>query len=167
MKIALTLTAICVLFGAAAYADALPSPKGPVVLTVSGIITHTNDDGAAKFDQVMLDELAQRTTKTATPWLEGAHEFIGPLGSAILDAVDASGDTLRVIALNDYFADVPAQDLRDINVIFATAMDGKALSVRDKGPLFMIYPFDENPELFNEVYFSRSVWQITRIDVQN
>ena len=46
-------------------------------------------------------------------------------------------------------------------------MDGKPLSVRDKGPLFLIYPFDKNPELYNEKYFSRSVWQIKKIEIRD
>lgn len=29
----------------------------------------------------------------------------------------------------------------------------------------MIYPFDKNHELYNEKYFSRSVWQIKEIEV--
>jgi hypothetical protein len=74
---------------------------------------------------------------------------------------------LKIIALNDYSASIPAQDLRDYDVVFATAIDGNVLSVRDKGPLFMVYPFDDHPELFNEVYFGRSVWQIAQIVVQD
>lgn len=30
----------------------------------------------------------------------------------------------------------------------------KPLSVRDKGPLFLIYPFDQYPELRNKLYYS-------------
>jgi len=37
--------------------------------------------------------------------------------------------------------------------------------VRDKGPLFMIYPFDAQPELRSAVYYSRSVWQLSEIEV--
>lgn len=29
----------------------------------------------------------------------------------------------------------------------------------------MIYPFDTNPQLYNEKYFARSVWQIKTIEV--
>ena len=150
-----------------AIAQDLAAPTGPVVLTVSGQITRTNGDGVAAFDQAMLDALEQHTTTTATPWLEGVHDFSGPTGAAILEAVGANGDTLQVIALNDYAADVPALDMTEHAVVFATAVDGNRLSVRDKGPLFLIYPFDEQPELFNEVYFGRSVWQIARIDVRD
>ncbi|SMY10008.1 hypothetical protein LOM8899_04182 [Flavimaricola marinus] len=159
--------AVFALFGQIACADGLPAPEGPVILTVTGDITRTNGDGIAEFDREMLDNLAQRATTATTPWLEGPHTFSGPMGTAILDAVGAQGETIQVVALNDYSADVPVQDLRDFDVIFATAIDGEILTVRDKGPLFLIYPFDENPDLFNEVYFGRSVWQITQINVQN
>ena len=39
------------------------------------------------------------------------------------------------------------------------------MSVRDKGPIFVIYPFDEAPELYNETYFGRSVWQAVSVEV--
>lgn len=154
-----------IFLGSLANADALSSPEGPVILTVSGSITHTNGDGIAQFDQAMLDALEQRTTTAQTPWFDGQHEFRGPLGSAILDAVGATGTHLSVVALNDYAADVPLADMHAFPVVLATHLDGARMSVRDKGPLFLIYPFDENPDLFNEVYFSRSVWQIARIEV--
>lgn len=157
---------VCSVFGSFANADGLPMPQGMVILTVTGNIEHTNGDGVALFDAAMLQALEQRTTTSSTPWFDGPHDFSGPLGSAILDAVGAQGDVLSVIALNDYAAEVPAQDLRDHAVVFATHLDGRPMSVREKGPVFLIYPFDENPDLFNEVYFGRSVWQIAQIDVQ-
>lgn len=159
--------ALLALIGTFAHADTLPPPSGEIILTISGQIAHTNAEGVANLDRDMLEALAQRTTTANTPWLDGIHDFSGPLGAAILDVVGATGHSLNVIALNDYSAEVPIQDLRDYDVIFATHIDGEQLSVREKGPLFMIYPFDENPELFNEVYFGRSVWQITRIEVND
>jgi hypothetical protein len=72
---------------------------------------------------------------------------------------------MRVVALNDYAAEVPVEDARKFPMVFATHLDGQIMSVRDKGPLFLIYPFDEFPELFKEIYFGRSVWQITHIEV--
>ena len=39
------------------------------------------------------------------------------------------------------------------------------MSIRDKGPLMLVYPFDLDQSLFNEKYFSRSVWQIKEIEV--
>ena len=35
----------------------------------------------------------------------------------------------------------------------------------DKGPLFVIYPFDLDSNLYNEVIFGRSVWQVASVTV--
>lgn len=149
-----------------AAAEQLAAPQGPVLLTVSGALANTNSGDTAQFDLAMLDALAQRVTTTETPWYDAAQTFSGPLGSALLEAVGAQGTTVTVTALNDYSADIPIEDFLDHAVILATRLDDKPLSVRDKGPLFVIYPFDEEPDLYNEVYFGRSVWQITAITIR-
>jgi hypothetical protein len=137
----------------------------PIVLTVSGQVSPSNPEGRAEFDLAMLDALPQKETVTATPWHDKAHSFTGPTLSSVLDAAGATGDTLRIVALNDYAADMPMEDPQTIPVILATRIDGKEMSVRDRGPIFVIYPFDDQPELFNEVYFNRSVWQVMSIEV--
>lgn len=147
------------------HAEQLASPSGRVLLTVSGNIANTNGDGVAQFDLAMIDALAQRTTLSETPWYEEAKSFSGPLVSALLEAVGAEGTMVTVTALNDYSAEVPLSDFVDFPAIFASRINGEELSVRDKGPLFLIYPFDAEPDLYNEVYFGRSVWQITSITV--
>lgn len=149
----------------AVSASELTQPTGEVILTVSGLIEHTNGDGVAQFDLAMLSELTSRDTVTETPWHDGTPTFTGPLGTALLEAVGATGGTLRITALNDYAVDVPVEDLTTYPVIFATHMNGEPMSVRQKGPLFLIYPFSEYPELLNEVQFGRSAWQIARIEV--
>lgn len=166
MKHASVILAAAILLSGASAALALDPPKGPVVLTVSGAIANLNGPNGAEFDMEMLKALEQKTTTSATPWTEGTVTFDGPLGRALLDAVGATGETMKVIALNDYSADVPVADFRQHDVILATRMDGKEMSVRDKGPLFMIYPFDKEPDLYTEVYFNRSVWQISKIEIR-
>ena len=162
------ILALCLSVAGAVVASAedLAAPQGPVVLTVSGAITHTNGNNVAQFDQAMLDALPQRTTVTTTPWYEGPQHFSGPLMSAVLNAVGATGSTIKVTALNDYSAELPLQDTLSYPVILADRLDDKLLSVRDKGPLFVIYPFDEYRELYDEVHFGRSVWQINAITVE-
>jgi hypothetical protein len=161
-----SLIAAALLFAAAPAAHALDAPKGPVVLTVTGAVTVTNGPNGAEFDLEMLEALERKATTTKTPWTEGETTFEGPLGRALLDAVGATGATLTVTALNDYAAEVPAADFRQHDVILATRMNGELMSVRDKGPLFVIYPFDQEPDLYTEVYFNRSVWQIAKIEVR-
>ena len=44
-------------------------------------------------------------------------------------------------------------------------LDDKPMAVRDKGPLFIIYPFDQHAELRNPVYYSRCAWQLKAIEL--
>jgi hypothetical protein len=150
---------------ASANAGQLDAPAGDVILTVTGKVTNTNADGAAGFDFAMLEALAGRRATMETPWTTGATTFDGPLLAAVLEAAGGHGKRLLVKALNDYSAEIPIEDATGYETILALRMNGAPMSVRDKGPLFLIYPFDKNPEIYNEKYFSRSVWQIREIEV--
>lgn len=151
---------------ASAAADELPRPTGPVILTVEGRLANTNGDGVARFDREMLERLPWHRTSTDTPWTDGIIEFEGPLGRALLDAVGASGDTLIVTALNDYSAEVPLDDFYKYDVILALKMDGDYIRIRDRGPIFIVYPFADDPALQTEVIHNRSVWQLKSIRIQ-
>lgn len=165
MKFLIAAALLCALPVSNALCASLETPKGNIVLTITGDIENTNIANTARFDLAMLQALAGRQAIMETPWTDGATEFDGPYLKAVLEAAGAHGKILRVKALNDYSADVPMADATDYETILAVKMNGKPMSVRDKGPLFMIYPFDKNHELYNEKYFSRSVWQIKEIEV--
>ena len=49
--------------------------------------------------------------------------------------------------------------------MLARLFDGKPMPVREKGPLFIIYPFDADERLRSERYYSRSAWQLRTIEV--
>lgn len=144
----------------------LPQPKGPVVLTISGDITHTNVGDEAHFDYDMLVDLGLTETVTGTPWTTGQSSFEGPLGRVLLASVGATGQLLKVKALNNFVADVPVSDFYDHDVILAIKRDGEPMPVRDFGPIFVLYPWDEHPELLTETIRFRSVWQVANINVQ-
>lgn len=149
----------------AAQTAALPAPAGPVVLTVKGKIGRTNAPGEARLDRAMLAALPQGRFTGETPWTKGTVTFTGPLGSALLDLVGATGSLMKVVALNDFVAEVPVDDFRQHQVILATHRDGNQMAVRDRGPLWIIYPMDRDPSLRNSLVYARSVWQIRDIDV--
>jgi hypothetical protein len=39
------------------------------------------------------------------------------------------------------------------------------MSVRDKGPLWLVYPYDSAAKYQSEVVFSRSIWQLNRLEI--
>jgi len=166
IRLALLFCLACLAPAGQAGAAEIPAAKGPVILTVSGKIAHRNGPDGATFDAAMLDALPKRRTTASTPWYSDKMRFEGPLGAALLDQVGATGTTLKVTALNDYAVEIPVEDFRKWPVILATKINDKPISVRDKGPIFVIYPFDEQPSLYNELYFGRSAWQVKSIEVR-
>jgi hypothetical protein len=147
-------------------AASLPAPTGKPILTVTGKITVTNKDGSAQFDRAMLEALGETSFSTSTPWYDGPHKFEGVPLAKLLDAVGASGDQIVATALNDYSTTIPIEDARKFGVILALKRDGANMPVSDKGPIFIIYPFDSNPELKAQMYYKRSAWQVARIEVK-
>jgi hypothetical protein len=154
------------LFANPAGAEALPHPTGKPILTMTGKIGVTNENGKAVFDRQMIEKLGEASFSTATPWYDRPHKFEGVPLAKLLDIVGAAGDHLVVTALNDYVTEIPVEDARKFGVILALKRDGQYMPVSDKGPLFIIYPFDSNSELKAQVYYKRSAWQVSQIEVE-
>lgn len=102
---------------------------------------------------------------TSTIWTDGTATYSGVLLRDFLLAVGATGDTVTLTALNDYQITIPAADALEDGPLLAYLSDGKPMSVRDKGPVWLIYPFDDDPAYQNEQTFSRSIWQLNRIEI--
>jgi len=158
------MAAISAMPMATALAEPLAKPTGPVVLTVTGAIAETNAPGKAEFDMAMLDALGDDTVTTATEWTEGAPAWEGVRLSRVLDAVGAKGDTVLARAINDYSGEIGMDMVRDYPVLLATHLDGKPLPA-DKGPLWIIYPVDDYPELLERDDLLWA-WQLATIDVR-
>ena len=145
---------------------ALDRPAGKVILTVTGTLNVRNEAEAAVFDQALLDQLPQHSFSTKTPWYPEARKFSGVLLSDLLKAVGAQGTTLKAAALNDYRVEIPIEDLVRHGAMIASQLDGKPIAVRDKGPLLVIYPFDDKPELRTAVHYSRAIWQLKSLELR-
>ena len=143
----------------------------PPVLSVSGRTLALRAGVNVDFDMAMLARLPHRKIRTATPWYKDAHEFSGPLLRDVLvaaapAALTAAANTrLRCTALNDYKVEMPLDDIRNFDVIVARLLDGAPMGVREKGPLFVMYPFDEQPQLRTSIYFSRCIWQLRSVEL--
>ncbi len=147
-------------------AMALEAPQKETILVVSGNIAVTNGPGVAYFDSDMLDRLPQHEFTTSTPWYSEPRTFRGPLLRDLLSLLNASGTRLYITALNEYRAQLPVSDTAKYDVILACRINGHPLRVRDRGPTFIVYPFDQDPDLKSETYYNRSVWQVKRIHVE-
>jgi hypothetical protein len=152
---------------AAAPALALDAPKGKVVLSITGRIGKPNAGDRVDFDMEQLAALPQQSFTTATPWFKQPMKFTGPLLRDVLAAAGANGGTtLTAVALNKYKVDIPAEDARLHRMVLARLLDDKPMSVREKGPLFIVYPFDDDRALQSERYYNRSAWQLRTLEVK-
>lgn len=164
--LAVTVATAATALTLSASAFALDAPTGKVVLTITGKIGDKNTADAATFDMAMLEKLPQQTFTTLTPWDKLPIKFSGPLLRDVLAAAKASGTTIKASALNDYKTSVPLEDVKKFDVILAHKMNGEAIPVRTKGPLFIVYPFDTKPELRAATYYDRSAWQLKAMNIE-
>ena len=164
--IAATVTSV-VLLAAPVVAQDLRSPADRPVLTVDGAISVTNVEGKAAFDMEMLQSLLEVTFRTSTVWTEGVHEFSGVPLKAVLAHLGATGATsVSARAINDYSVEIPVGSITDTAPIIAYHMDGARFSRREKGPLWVVYPFDSDEAYRSEVIYGRSIWQLDRLTVK-
>lgn len=157
---------LALLFMSGAQAQSLSKPGGKPILVISGNIANTNVGDTAQFDRDMLEALGLETVETANPWYDGRVRFEGVSIEKLMTLVGAKGTKVTAVALNDYVSTLPMEDFKKFKVILAMKRDGNYMAVRDKGPLFIIYPYDSDPQLQSQTYYTRSAWQVAKLIVE-
>ena len=139
------------------------------LLTVSGRIGRVNNDTTNTYDFTESDflKLNQSSITTGTSWTP-TSVFVGPLLLDVMQAAGVTSGTLTFKTLDDYSAPIPWEDLVRYGVILAHSQDGKRLNNKRWGPLWTIYPRDQNPvALKGPIAESRFIWQVNRIEVNS
>ena len=152
-----------------ALADQLPKPEGRVILVVDGNIEHTNDDsGEARvsFDMAMLDALEGASFETTNPWRPEMNTYEGPLLRSILEFVGAGSTKLQALAIDDYSADIDVAEYEGFPVIVASQFNGERMRIRDLGPLWIMFPLSDYPELDTNKNKARAIWQLKSMTIE-
>ncbi|MBV1864115.1 MAG: hypothetical protein KUG74_06720 [Rhodobacteraceae bacterium] len=120
-----------------------------------------------QFSRKELLDLGQITLTTANDFVDGTPSFEGPLMRDLISAVSGQHTTVaRLFAENDYIVEIPTHDFLDYDVVLALSQDGKRLSLRDMGPIWLIYPMSDHPELADPSYNNRLIWQLVRVELE-
>ena len=143
-------------------AVATPAIADDTILTVTGNVT----GGEINLTLAQIEAMGSASIVTTTPWHDGPTTFEGVPMALFLDAVGAQGTSAYVQALNDFSMDIPLSDLTRFDAIMAFKTDGNYMDIADKGPLFIVFPYDDVKEVRNELFYARSVWQIHTIDIE-
>ena len=157
---------LCSAAAAAFAVSSQASTEDKVLLSIGGRISRPNRDGRALFDMKRLEALPQHSFTLKTPWYAGPRKFSGPLLREVLAAAEAQGQSIEAIAINDYKVTIPMEDVKQHDVMLALQMDDRPMPLRDKGPLFIIYPFDSDPRLRTSIYYARCAWQLKALEIR-
>lgn len=152
-----TLLLSCCLACLSAFASA--EVGGKIILTVTAQAASKE----VQLSDAMLAKLTQKSMTVQTPWYPTPKTFEGPLLRDVLKLAGIKSGQIRLVALNDYTISIPVSDAFQYDVIVARLLNGKPMSVREKGPLFVVYPFHEHEELRKTDYYRRCSWQLRRI----
>ena len=182
------LATVCVLaLGLAAaaarpsLADGLPTPGGPVVLTVAGNISAVNRgpsdplldpflayheksfEAAAEFDRAMLEGLDSHEIELSYEGWPETIRFAGPRLADLLGFVGAQGNALTVTALDGFAVDITAEELAERDWIVALERDGRPLGIGGRGPLWIVYGVTESIASHDDE--ARWPWAVFYIEV--
>lgn len=158
------LAAFATMLAGSVWAANLGAPTGRVLLTVSGAIETVNQGDTAAFDLALLEELDWQEITTFTHYTEGLQTFSGPTLASLLEALGVRDGTLRAVALDDYAIEIPVADLAKHEVLLAMEHNGERMRVRNRGPIWVIYPATSPDDIVQE-HISHSIWQLTSIEV--
>jgi hypothetical protein len=150
--------------GLNAMGETFPVPEGPVILTISGDIGVLNVENTLVFDRKNLLALPATTFETSTIWTQGVRSFTGVTLHTLADLLGLQNGHFFASAINDYSVEIPLSDAVEGGPIIAYSIDDKEMSLRDKGPLWVIYPYDSNSDFRSEVVYLRSIWQLDRLE---
>jgi hypothetical protein len=159
--------------------NAPKATRGPVLLTVSGLIGSGNRgpldpkldqllakqkvsfDKAHAFDFAAIAALPAITIKPTLEYDGKPHSLKGPLLADLLKAASVTvkdGMTFFVRAIDGYAAQITAADLRKYRPIIATHIDGQPLSLGGLGPLWAVYDTDRFADVMAKPLPERFAW---------
>lgn len=155
--------------------------KDPVVLTVTGNVAQPNRGPLDPFEDAVfshmdinfekgftftltqLKSLPQKTVKVRYPHWPREVSATGPAISEVLKAASAEGKKVLVQAIDGYAPEFTAEDIARDKMVLALEVDGKALALGGRGPLWLLGPTDSFEGQESEEGF---VFAVFRIDVQ-
>lgn len=145
------------------HADTLPTPTERIVLRVDGHIERVNLGNVAVFDMQMLKALGSETFASKTEWTDGTHTFTGVPLKALVAQLGATGTELIATAADGYAISIPMADLDRYTLLLVYAIDGKLLDLNDKGPLWIMYRWDQMTAGQIEDKSPNAVWQLQQL----
>ena len=159
----ISFSLVILLGGWPSKAETLGTPSERVILRVNGKIDAINLGNAAVFDLAMLKALGTETFTTNTEWTKGTPTFAGVPLKALVDKVGATGTEIIATAADGYAISLPMADLERYSILLVYAIDDAELDLADKGPLWIMYRWDQMTDQQIDDKSPNAVWQLQQL----
>ena len=159
----------CVLFMAATGATSTLAQSGDHAAPGDVVLTVTYGDGSGRPKREItfaeLLALPKAGFETTTVWTNGPQTFEGVWLADLVAELGVESGSMEMLALNDYLVDFEVDGLAERKALVAYRHNDELMSPRHKGPLWIVFPYDEGPQFRTEITYVSSIWQLDRIEV--
>lgn len=117
----------------------------------------------ADFSQLPISEY-----ETSTVWTESVDRYAGVLLIDLLRHLgfDPAVGTVSVYAIDGYSAVINSNIISEQAPLLAFLRNDIPMSIRNQGPIWLIFPYDSDQKYRTETIYAMSVWQIRSLRVQ-
>ncbi len=162
VKAALAVGMVC--------AAAVMGSSVPAQAQEGALLTMTVGTGELlRLDLAGLDDLPQTEFSTHTQWTEGKIKFSGPTLKDVLELADPdlnADSVVHLLAANQYEVTLDMTLLAEDAPIVATRMNDKPFGTRQNGPLWVVFPYEQDARYQTESVYSASIWQLIEIRIE-
>ena len=131
---------------------------GKPIVTFGGLV---NGGQPLTADLASLDALPGQTLTVMEPFLLQSMTFTGVGFADLLNAAEATGQSVTIHALDDYQVTLDSAVLREPGVMLATRADGKPIDGASGGPVRLVFPASSASGKDTDLW----VWSIDQITV--
>ena len=116
------------------------------------------------FSEKQLQALPQKAFKTKHTWATVVQEFSGPLLTDVIQQICPQAKEVYLRSLDQYSVTIDFQKVVKYEAILALTIDGKPLTVREKGPIWLMINTDDL-NIAARTLDNMLVWQLYYIQV--
>ena len=121
------------------------------------------------FDLARLQALPRSGFVTSTVWTEQVDQYEGVMLRDLLQDYGIDVDTWQgrvvLVGLDGYNATLTHDLITTTGPLLAFLRNGSPMPVRSQGPIWALFPYDDNPAYRTESIYAMSVWQLTTLRI--
>jgi len=111
-----------------------------------------------------LEKLPLTEYNAFDPFKKQRINFTGVLLRDIVREYGAAGvDRVQVKAIDQYIADFIRDEWARIDILLATRMDGKPITIKQNGPVRIVLPDDTARDMGHDVFIAKWIWFVKSI----